>query len=54
MVNNYFLHRKPTKLIPDEIIVEDNLSTDTGKIADAYNKHFATVCVTEDDVNQNL
>ena len=24
------------------------------KIADAFNKYFATVCVTDDNVNQNL
>ena len=48
------LHRKPTKPISDALIVEDKLSTDKSKIADAYNKYFATVCVTDENVNQNL
>ena len=32
------LHRKSSKSIPDAIIVEDKLSTDKSKIADAFNK----------------
>ena len=35
------LHRKSSKSIPDATIVEDKLSTDKGKIADAFNKYFA-------------
>ena len=48
------LHRKSSKSIPDEIIVEDKLATDRGKIADAFNKYFATVCMTDENANQNL
>ena len=48
------LHRKASKSKPDAIIFEDKLSTDKGKIADASNKYFATVCVTNENVNQNL
>ena len=48
------LHRKASKSTPDAIIIEDKLSTDKGKIADAFNKYFATVCVTDENVNQNL
>ena len=48
------LHRKASKSTPDAIIIEDKLSTDKGKIADAFNKSFATVCVTDENVNQNL
>ena len=32
------LHRESSKSIPDAIIVEDKLSTDKSKIADAFNK----------------
>ena len=42
------LHRKSSKSIPDAIIVEDKLATDKGKIADAFNKYFATVCMTNE------
>ena len=35
------LHRKSSKSIPDPTIVEDKLSTDKVKIADAFNKYFA-------------
>ena len=45
---NNLLHRKSSKSIPDAIIVEDKLSTDKGKIADAFNKYFATVCMQHD------
>ena len=48
------LHRKSSKSIPDAIIVEDKLATDKGKIADAFNKYFATVCMTNENANQNL
>ena len=48
------LHRKASKSTPDAIIIEDKLSTDKGKIANAFNKYFATVCVTDENVNQNL
>ena len=48
------LHRKASKSTPDAIIIEDKLSTDKGKIADAFKKYFATVCVTDENVNQNL
>ena len=48
------LHSKSSKSIPDAIIVEDKLSTDKGKIAEAINKYFATVCVTDENANRNL
>ena len=48
------LHRKASKSIPDAIIIEDKLPTDKGKIADAFNRYFATICVTDGNVNQNL
>ena len=48
------LHRKSSKLIPDAIIVEDKVATDKGKIADAFNKYFATVCMPYKNANQNL
>ena len=48
------LHKKSSKSIPDAIIVEDKLATDKGKIADAFNKYFATVCMTNENANQNL
>ena len=48
------LHRKSSKSIPDAIIVEDKLATDKSKIADAFNKYFATVCMTNENANQNL
>ena len=48
------LHRKSSKSIPDAIIVEDKLSTDKGKIANAFNKCFATVCMSDENANQNL
>ena len=53
---NNLLHRKASKSTTDAIIIEDKLSTCTnkGKIADAFNKYFATVCVKADNVNQNL
>ena len=54
MDNLLHVHRKPSKSIPDAIIVEDKLSTDKGKIADAFNTHFATVCMTDENANQNL
>ena len=48
------LHWKASKSTPDAIIIENKLSTDKGKIADAFNKYFATACVTDENVNQNL
>ena len=48
------LHRNSSKSIPDAIIVEDKLATDKGKIADAFNKYFATVCMTDENANQNF
>ena len=48
------LHRKSSKSIPDAIIFEDKLATDKGKIADAFNKYFATICMTDENANQNL
>ena len=48
------LHRKASKSTPDAIIIEDKLSTDKGKIADAFSNYFATVCGVDENVNQNL
>ena len=42
------LHRISSKSIPDAIIVEDKLSTDNGKISDAFNKYLTAVCVTDE------
>ena len=52
MDNLLHAHRKSSK--SDAIIVEDKLSTDKSKIADAFNTHFATVCMTDENANQNL
>ena len=48
------LHRKASKSTPDAIIIEDKLSIDKGELADAFNKYFSYVCVTDENVNQNL
>ena len=52
-VDNLLL-REASKSTPDAIIIEDKLSTDKGKITYAFNKYFATVCMTDENVNQNL
>ena len=54
MDNLLLLHRKFSKSTPDAITIEDKLSTDKRKIDDAFNKYFATACVTDQNVNQNL
>ena len=52
-VDNLLL-REASKSRPDAIIIEDKLSTDKGKITYAFNKYFATVCMTDENVTQNL
>ena len=54
MDNLLHVHRKSSKSIPDAIIVEDKLATDKSKITDAFNKYFATLCMTNENANQNL
>ena len=48
------LHRKAYKSIPNAIIIEDKLSTHKGIFADAFNMYFATVCVTDENVNKKF
>ena len=47
------LHLKP-QISTEMLIIEDKLSTDKGKIADGFNKSFATVWGPDENANQNL
>ena len=48
------LHRKTLKSTPDDIIIDNKLSSDKKEMADTFNTYFLTVCAPSETDNSNV